>query len=184
MSQVQYSCAAPAERDRLNVALRLLFVIPHAIVLVVLLLAAYVTTIVQWFTIVFTGARNDGMWEFSNKVLGYLARVSAYQQLQHDQFPAFGLEDPTSPVQYSLGLDPAADRLTNGLRFIWIIPAAVIAYFLNLAANACATVSWFMILFTGVQPPALHEFIGKAVRYNLQTTAYGLLLTDEYPTFA
>ena len=31
MAQVQYSCAAPEERDRVSVGLRFLFVIPHGL---------------------------------------------------------------------------------------------------------------------------------------------------------
>jgi hypothetical protein len=47
-------------RDRVTVGLRLILVIPHAIVLFFVLCAWWVTTVVAWFAILITGSYPQG----------------------------------------------------------------------------------------------------------------------------
>jgi hypothetical protein len=75
------------------------------------------------------------------------------------------------------------NRLTVGLRIIWAIPAIIIAAVLAIASFFVGIVSWFAILFTGKHPRGMFDFILKAQRYLLQTSAYTLLLTDTYPKY-
>ena len=74
-----------------------------------------------------------------------------------------------------------ADRLTNGLRFIWIIPAAIIGIGIAIALAVVLFITWWAILFTGKHPRGMFDFTMKGLRYSLQLTAYGLLMTDTYP---
>jgi len=52
---VTYDVQFPEQRDRWSVGLRLLLVIPHAIVLLFLDIAWFFTAIVAWAAILFTG---------------------------------------------------------------------------------------------------------------------------------
>jgi Domain of unknown function (DUF4389) len=82
----------PAEpRDRVTVGLRLLLVIPHIIVLVFVLLASLVTTVIAWFSILFTGAYPQGLYEFGVGVIRWRLRVEAYMLLMVDEYPPFSL---------------------------------------------------------------------------------------------
>ena len=78
-------------RDRVTVFFRLIFAIPHFIVLFFVLLAWCITTIVAWFAILFTGAYPQGLYEFGVGALRWLLRVQAYLLLLVDEYPPFSL---------------------------------------------------------------------------------------------
>lgn len=86
--------AEPIEaRDRLTVAVRLLLVIPHAIVLAFVEFAWVCVTIVAWFAILITGRYPESMAAFSVGVIRWRLRVDAYTLLMVDQYPPFSLEE-------------------------------------------------------------------------------------------
>jgi hypothetical protein len=80
-----------APRDRLTVGLRLILAIPHIIVLVLVLVAAFCVAIVAWFAILLTGAYPQGLYDFSVGVLRWRLRVEAYLLLMVDEYPPFSL---------------------------------------------------------------------------------------------
>ena len=65
---------------------------------------------------------------------------------------------------------------------MWIIPAALILFVMAIGAYVLAFVSWLMILFTGKQSEGMWNFILKVVRLAMRVQAYGLLMTDTYPS--
>ena len=79
-------------RDRLSVGLRVFFAIPHFIVLVFLMTAFWLTTIVAWFAIIFTGRYPRGLYEFGVAALQWLIRVECYMLLLVDEYPPFAME--------------------------------------------------------------------------------------------
>ena len=87
------------------------------------------------------------------------------------------------PVRSGISFEESGNRLTTGLRFLWIIPALIIGALLGIAAIFVVVISWFAIVITGKQPQGMWEFVLKVVRYTLQLQAYGLLMTDVYPKF-
>jgi hypothetical protein len=184
MNQVSYDVTASGARNRLTVAFRLILLIPHAVVLQIWGYFVQILAVVQWFIVLFTGKRNEGIWRLQDQWLGYGSRVWGYGALLHDRFPPFG-PDPNGVVPSTYAFDYAepANRLTNGLRLLWAIPAAIIALGLGIAAEVLAIVSWFAIVITGKQPQGLFDFIGKALRYLLRTQSYLLLMTDTYPKY-
>jgi hypothetical protein len=78
-------------RDRLTVGLRLLLAIPHFIALVFVVFAWWVTTIVSWFAILFTGRYPQGLYNFGVGALRWFIRVEAYMLLMIDEYPPFAL---------------------------------------------------------------------------------------------
>ena len=78
-------------RDRLSVGVRILLVIPHAIVLLFVLLGWCLTTVAAWFIILFTGNYPQGLYEFGVGALRWLLRVEAYVLLLVDDYPPFSL---------------------------------------------------------------------------------------------
>lgn len=183
MSQVQFDVPHLSPRNRLTVAFRVILAIPHLIVLNLLGAVTQAAAVIHWFIQVFTGNRNAGIFDFSNKWLGYSARVYAYTGLLDDDFPEFFTDSGRSPVRYSLDYTEPVDRLTAGLRLIWVIPAALLGMLIGIGAAVVTFIGWFAILFTGQLPPGWHGFLVKAHRYSLQLYAYGYLLTDDYPHY-
>jgi hypothetical protein len=82
----------PAARDRLSVAFRLLLGIPHFIALFFLMCAWWVTAILAWILILFTGAYPEGLYDFGVGCLGWLIRVEGYMLLLVDEYPPFSFE--------------------------------------------------------------------------------------------
>jgi hypothetical protein len=78
-------------RDRLTVGLRILLAIPHIIVLAFVLIAWFLTTIVAWFAILFTGRYPQALYEFGAGALRWRLRVEAYLLLMVDEYPPFSL---------------------------------------------------------------------------------------------
>jgi Domain of unknown function (DUF4389) len=78
-------------RDRLSIGLRILYAIPHVIVLVFVNIAWLLTSIVAWFAILFTGSYPAGLYEFAVGVLRWDLRVEAYLLLMRDEYPPFTL---------------------------------------------------------------------------------------------
>jgi hypothetical protein len=82
--------AQPRSRDA--IALRLLFVVPHLVVLAFLLVAWLITTVLAWFAILFTGAYPSSLYAFGTGVMRWALRVEAYVLLLVDVYPPFNLE--------------------------------------------------------------------------------------------
>jgi hypothetical protein len=78
-------------RDRLSVGLRLIFAIPHFIVLFFVLCAWWVTTVVSWFAILITGRYPPALYGFGVGALRWLIRVEAFVLLLVDEYPPFSL---------------------------------------------------------------------------------------------
>ena len=81
-----------ANRDRLSVGLRIIYAIPHLVVLFFLGIAWFVTTIVAWFAILITGAYPVGLYEFGVGVMRWQVRVESYLLLLRDEYPPFSFD--------------------------------------------------------------------------------------------
>jgi len=89
---VTYDVQFPEQRDRVTVGLRLLLVIPHAIVLLLLDIAWLLTAIVAWVAILFTGEYPKGLYQFGVGVMRWTLRVETYVLLMRDEYPPFSLQ--------------------------------------------------------------------------------------------
>ena len=78
-------------RDRVSVGFRLLLAIPHFILLVFLCIAWWITSIVAWLMILFTGEYPRGLYDFALGVFRWFIRVEAYMLLLVDEYPPFSL---------------------------------------------------------------------------------------------
>lgn len=81
----------PAEGSRnvVSVLFRIILAIPQLIALWVLGLVWGITTIVAWFSIVFTGTYPSELLRFGIGALRWSTRVEAYLLLLHDEYPPF-----------------------------------------------------------------------------------------------
>jgi hypothetical protein len=184
VAALSYDVAYIEERNRLTTAFRYILAIPHLFVVGVWGWFAELLSVIQWFIVVFTGKRNEGIWRMQWGWLAYASRVNGYVELLFDPYPPFGTETGPVPASTALAYEEPADRLTNGLRFIWVIPALFISAGLAIAAFFVLIAAWFAILFTGRHPRGMFDFVLRAMRYFLQTNSYYFLMTDTYPSWS
>ena len=99
-----------------------------------------------------------------------------------DPFPGFGGQ-PGYPIDLEVDPPQRQDRWTVAFRLILAIPAFIVSGILGYLNRILALFSWFLAVFMGRLPEGLRNFAAFAVRYEQQTAAYALLLTDRYPSF-
>ncbi|HLF79932.1 MAG TPA: DUF4389 domain-containing protein [Dehalococcoidia bacterium] len=83
---------ADQSRDRWSVGLRLIYAIPHFIVLFFLSIAWLIGTIIAWFAILFSGSYPEGIYRFSVGVIRWSLRLQAYLLLMRDEYPPFSTQ--------------------------------------------------------------------------------------------
>lgn len=168
-------------RNRGTVAIRLILAIPLLIVNNLWTFFASLLGFAQWFIILFTGKRNEAIWDMQNQWLGFATRTMTYLSLMHDVYPPFGTDPGAVPVTYQFTYSEEANRLSNFFRIFWIIPAAIVSMVMAFVGEILAMICWFAILFTGTMPRGMFDFLVRAHRQNIRTQAYGSLMTDLYP---
>jgi len=147
-------------------------------------LAAWVTAVISWFAIVFTGRQPRGLWDFTQFFMRWRGNAVAYMALLRDEYPPFGPGDESYPASFGVaGFPETRDRWSVGLRLIYVIPQAIVLFFLGIAWAITAIIGWFAILFTGSYPEGLYTFGVGYIRWSIRVQAYVLLMRDEYPPF-
>ena len=76
-----------------SITLRLLFAVPHLIVLFFVMLAWVLTTVLAWVAILFTSRYPTALVGFAVGAMRWLLRVEAYMLLLVDEHPPFTLQD-------------------------------------------------------------------------------------------
>lgn len=90
---VTYRVEYPEEpRNLWSVGLRIIYAIPHLIVLFFLGIAWIITAVIAWFAILFTGAYPEGLYRFAVGYLRWTVRLETYLYLMRDEYPPFSLE--------------------------------------------------------------------------------------------
>ena len=144
---------------------------------------ACIMAIIAWFAILFANAHPRGLWDFVCFFLAWRARVVAYVALLRDEYPPFG--PGPYPVRYEAAYpDTPRNKWSVGLRIFYVIPHAIVLFFLGIAWFITAVIAWFAILFTGSYPEGLYQFAVGYLRWSLRVESYLLLLRDEYPPFS
>lgn len=82
---------APAERDLLTIAFRIILVIPHMFLLWVLGIVWAFGTAVAWVAILLTGRYPEALYGLAIGILAWGFRVESYLLLLHDEYPPFTL---------------------------------------------------------------------------------------------
>ena len=164
--------------------------IPHFIVLYALGMLGSIVAFISWFVILFTGKLPDGLAGIQVMCLRYQERATIYAGFLHEKYPPFEFptdsRDPgTTPV--TLDIIPALEgrnRLTVGLRFIWVIPAMIWVMIVWIAVSVVYFVAWFAVIILGRWPQGMRDFVVKGIRLAIQVNVYASLLTDQYPPFS
>ncbi|MGE3328519.1 MAG: DUF4389 domain-containing protein, partial [Acidimicrobiia bacterium] len=185
MSQVFMDVPYVEPRNRGTTAARIILAVPHLIIASAWQSLIQAIAVIQWFIILFTGKRNKGLFDFSNLWLAYSTRTTGYCGLLFDEYPAFAFtpDGANTPMRYSFTGEETADRLTNGLRVIWAIPALVVMFFVGIGAFFVTIGAWFAIVITGKMPRGMFDFLVRFHRFGANVNAYTQLMTDTYPKY-
>ena len=155
MAELTFDIRYDERRSRLTNAFRLILAIPHLIVVGgVGLLRRRSWRSSSGSSSCSRASATRRCGTCSTAYLGYSGRVYGYVDLMFDPYPPFGTEQGATPAVLSLRYEEPASRLTNGLRFIWAIPAIMISFVLSIAFAVVVLISWFAIVITGKHPRA------------------------------
>jgi hypothetical protein len=195
----------PAQLDRLTTLLRLVWIVPIAVILALLTGGGSdgLTTSSGEQVVSTGGGISGGLWvatalllvsrvryprwwfDFTHELTRFGARVGAYVALLTDRYPSTVEEQS---VHLELEYPDAARDLNRWLPLVkWLlaIPHYLVLAVLWPAAVVAIVVAWFAILVTGRYPRALFDFVVGVGRWSLRVSAYAfLLVTDRYPPFS
>jgi hypothetical protein len=171
------------QRSRLTTFFRLILAIPHWIFVALWGLVVWFAVIIAWFAALFTGRVPLSLHAFMSGWVQYSTRVTAYTFLLANPFPPFGASG-SYPVDARVDDGEQQSRLTVLFRLILAIPAFILVYVFRMVNQLVAFLSWFYILFTGGMHEGMRNLSAWLLRYEVQTYAYTLLLTERYPSLA
>jgi len=195
----------PEQLDRVSTLLRLIYVIPIAIVLSALSATATQSTVTDagetvtttsggitaglffatLLMIVFRQRYPRWWFDFALEFSRFATRVGAYVGLLTDQYPS-----TVEHQRVHLDIDyPDVERDLNRwlplVKWFLAIPHYIVLFVLAILAVLAVIAAWFAILFTGQYPRALFDFVVGVIRWGIRVEAYAtLLVTDRYPPFS
>ena len=162
-----------------------LLILPHLFVLVFVAIGALFVFIYAFFAVLITGRFPRGAFDFLVGLYRWSTRVNAYLRLMTDTYPPFSLEhDPSYPARFQLDYPETVERWRPLVAWLLIIPYAIIAYLINVAAAFAVLFAFFAILFTKRYPQGLFDIVLISTRWNARVIAYGHFALTKYPEFA
>jgi hypothetical protein len=169
------------QRSRLTVFFRFLLALPHLVWLGLWGIAAVLVAFGGWLVALLTGRVPESLHAFLARYMRYFTHVYAYYHLLSEPFPGFTGE-PGYAVDLAVAPAEAQSRLTVLFRWLLAIPAFLLAEVFRLLMSVLAFVGWFYALATGRMSDGIENLGNYALRYEAQTVAYALLVTERYPS--
>ncbi len=184
----------PARLDRLTTFLRVLWVLPILIILILVMATSDGQST--------GGALFGGLWlatvlmiavrvvyprwwfDFARELTRFGSRVGAYLALLTDRYPST-VDEQAVHVEIDYPDVHELNRWLPLVKWILAVPHYVVLVFLWIGAVVAIVIAWFAILITGRYPEALFEYVVGVGRWSLRVSAYAfLLVTDRYPPFS
>ncbi len=199
---VRFSVDYPdRELDRLTTFLRIVWVIPIAIVLAAVsggtshgnvingrdtssAAAGGILFIAPLLMIVFRQKYPRWWFDWNLELSRFGARVGAYLALMSDRYPS---TDEQQSVHLELPypqMPGGVDRWLPLVKWFLAIPHYVVLFFLWIVAILAVIVAWVAILLTGRYPRGIFDYVEGVMRWTYRVAAYAfILVTDRYPPF-
>ncbi len=124
-------------------------------------------------------------FDFSRELMRFSYRVIAYLFLLTDQYPS--TEDEQA-IHLEIDYPDVKSDLSRWMPIVkWLlaIPHYIVLFFLGIGAMFAWIWAWVAILVTGEYPRSVFDYVVGVGRWALRVQAYvTLLVTDEYPPFS
>jgi uncharacterized protein DUF4389 len=173
----------PLRRRRLAVLFRAILVLPHYVVLFVWTLLAAPVLFAGWAAALLRGRLPGRVHRFLAAYLRYSGQVTAWFDLLSGRYPRLR-QSEEHPFSIEVPGPEQQRRLVTLLRIPLAVPAAVLASVFSVILSTSALGAWFVALLLGRTTAGLQELGTFCLRYQLETSAYLLLLTPRYPRLA
>ena len=170
----------PEHERRWTVLLRLLLVIPQAIVVWALGVVAALVVFVGWFGALFLGHLPDFAANYLSSYLAYEMRVEGYGMLLVDRYPPFSFDAPDYPVRIEVR-PGQLNRIAVFFRLLLVIPAAIVQGIAYSGLAVCSFFIWLVVLILGRMPQSLFQAAASVLRFTLRIEAYMYLVSSAYP---
>jgi hypothetical protein len=201
---VRFSVEYPErDLDRLSSALRILAVIPIAVVLgsiggysgrwsggggagasTIALGGSGLLFLPPLLMLVFRQKYPRWWYDWNLQLLRFTNRVGVYLALMDDRYPS---TDEEQAVRLQFEYPDAREGLNRWLPLVkWLLalPHYVVLFFLYIGALLAVIVAWFAILFSGRYPRGMFDYVEGVIRWHNRVVGYALILvTDDYPPF-
>jgi len=170
----------PLRRRRLTTFLRVVLVVPQHVVLAAWIVLIPAAAAVAWLAALIDGRVPPWLRRFLSAFLRYRGQVAAWFDLLSDRYP-----DPLHTLDHPFVIEVPErqnqHRLVTLFRLPLALPAIVLWSVLGVVLALAAIASWFGALALGRTTSGLQELGTFCLRYQLETEAYLLLLTESYP---
>jgi hypothetical protein len=202
----------PEKLDRLTTFFRIIWIIPIAIVLGLIMGAGETVTntvilneagevikrtretaggmisglsVATALMILFRQRYPRWWFDFARELTRFGTRVGAYAALLTDQYPSTVEEQSVHlEIDYP-NVETDLNRWMPLVKWLLAIPHYIVLAFLGIGAVFVVIIAWFAILITGEYPRGLFDYVVGVARWGLRVNAYvALLVTDRYPPFS
>jgi hypothetical protein len=151
---------------------------------------AVTVAILAWFAILVRGSMPRGFRDLQAYTLRYGVQAWGYVLLLTDRYPDANPEQPTPvepppphPITLALTDDGRRSRLTTFFRLLLAFPHFVWLLLWGLVALVLSIPVWFIVLFLGRMPSALHRFYTAFLRYQAHVLGFLFQVTNPFPGF-
>ena len=194
----------PEKLDRFSTLFRLFYIIPIAIILVLISHSGETVyldeagkvvnrtggigcglAVATALMIVFRQRYPRWWFDFARELTRFSYRVGAYMLLLTDIYPS---TEDEQRVHLEIDYPDAKNDLNRWLPLVkWLLalPHYIVLVALSLIAIIVLVLAWVSIIVTGSYPRGLFDFLVGVGRWALRVSAYAfLLVTDDYPPFS
>jgi len=153
---------------------------------------AFVTAVLGWFAVLFTGRMPRGLRDGGAYAVGYRSQLLAYALLVTERYPnadptamLAALERPPAHPVHVVGDagDLRRSRVTVLFRLPLLVPLLVWLWLWGALAALAGIVQWFFTLAAGRPNVPVHRFLSRFVRYSFHVYAFGSLTANPFPGF-
>ncbi len=173
------------EQNRVTAFFRLFLALPALLLVSLLRALTSITHFLAGAGIVFLGYYPKWLFDLNVISCRLEYKTLAYMLLLIDEYP---LQDRIDEISIEIDY-PDADtdlaRLMPLVKWLLVLPNAIVISLVLQLVWFIAPVSWLLILFSGHYPRALFDFSTGVLRWSLRVEAYAsMLVTDKYPPFS
>ena len=178
--RIRVTSDEPLRRRRLAVLLRVLLFVPQYVVLSLWSLFAAVILVIGWIAALIIGRLPARLHRWLAVYLRYSGQVTAWFEVLSGRYPLPHQGD-RHPFAIEIPRPRPQRRLVTLFRLPLALPALVLASVFSVILTTSAIGAWFVALILGRTTAGLQELGTFCLRYQLETSAYLMLLTSGYP---